>query len=52
MREKSTYTCRDLRTEMTILGLRRRLQDPSLDQREREKTEARLRELEAEAGMD
>jgi hypothetical protein len=28
------------------------LQDPSLDQREREKTEARLRELEAEAGMD
>ncbi|MDZ7760916.1 MAG: hypothetical protein U5L00_11765 [Desulfovermiculus sp.] len=48
----SPYTCRDLRMEMTILGLRRRLQDPFLDAGEREEIEARLRELEADAGMD
>ena len=46
------YTCQDLRMEMIILGLRRRLQDTTLDDREREEIRARLHELEAAAGLD
>ena len=52
MSKAGSSTCRDVRMEMTILGLRRRLQDPSLDDGEREEIQARLRELEAQAGMD
>jgi hypothetical protein len=37
---------------MVILGLYRRLQDPALSKEEKEQILARLRELEAEAGMD
>ena len=48
----SNYTCQDFRMEMTILGLRRRLQDPHLSPEERREILDRLRRLEAEAGMD
>ncbi len=49
---QGTYSCQDFRTEMVILGLRRRLQNPALSKEEREQILSRLRELEAEAGMD
>mgnify|MGYP001117807413 CR=1 FL=1 len=52
MSGQSTYTCQDFRLEMIILGLRRRLQDPTLSREEREEILARIRQLEAEAGMD
>ena len=46
------YTCQDFRQEMIILGLRRRLQDSSLSEQERQAILERLQDLEAEAGMD
>ncbi|MFW5970839.1 MAG: hypothetical protein ACOCQT_01945 [Desulfovermiculus sp.] len=49
---QGTYSCRDFRIEMVILGLRRRLQSPALSKKEREEILARLRELEAKAGLD
>lgn len=49
---QGTYSCQDFRIEMVILGLYRRLQDPALSKEEKEQILARLRELEAEAGMD
>lgn len=52
MAKQRTYTCQDFRTEMIILGLRRRLQDPELSREEKEKIAIRLRNLEEEAGMD
>lgn len=50
--ETTTYTCQDFRMEMTILGLRRRLQEPDISPEERKEILDRLRTLEAEAGMD
>lgn len=45
------YTCTEYRQEMVLLGLRRRLADPELDQNEKKRLEEEIRKLEADMGM-
>ncbi len=46
------YTCNDYRQEMVLIGLRRRLTDPSLSQTEKKELEAQIRKLEMDMGMN
>jgi hypothetical protein len=50
--DMKTYTCNEYREEMVLVGLRRRLADPSLDPREKAKLEKEIKQLEAQMGMD
>ena len=47
-----TYTCSDYRTEMTLLGLRRRLEDDALSPEQKEALRREIERLEAEMGID
>ena len=51
MNQTGTYTCTDYRTEMILLGLRRRLAAPDLSGTERDALRAEIRKLEAEMGL-
>jgi hypothetical protein len=46
------YTCNEYREEMVLVGLRRRLADPSLDSTEKAKLEKEIKKLEVQMGMD
>jgi hypothetical protein len=46
------YTCTDYRMEMILLGLKRRLAEPGLDDREIQQLQEQIRKLEAEMGMN
>jgi hypothetical protein len=52
MPDKSPYTCRQYRDEMILLGLRKRLSDPELSEREHQAIEREIRRLEAQMGME
>ncbi len=45
------YTCNDYRQEMVLLGLKRRLEDPDIDDEERRELEGQIRELEEQMGI-
>ena len=45
------YTCNDYRQEMILLGLKRRLEDPEIDEKERQQIEEQIRKLEQEMGI-
>lgn len=46
-----TYTCREYRLEMILLGLKRRLKDPGLTEEEKNKIRIEIRELEEQMGL-
>lgn len=46
------YTCVDYRTEMILLGLKRRLQSESLSEQEKQAIRLQIKELEATMGLD
>lgn len=46
------YTCTDYRTEMILLGLKRRLEKNDLSEEERKDILAKIAELEAAMGLD
>ncbi len=46
------YTCVDYRTEMILLGLKRRLQNESLSEEEKKAIRLQIKELEATMGLD
>ncbi len=46
------YTCVDYRTEMTLLGLKRRLEQKGLSAEEREDILKQIKKLEATMGLD
>ncbi len=50
-RGAGSYTCRDYRREMMLLGLRKRLAGQGLSEEERAGIERAVCELEAEMGM-
>ncbi len=51
MSHTATYTCTDYRTEMILLGLRRRLAAPDLGETEREAIRREIRKMETEMGL-
>lgn len=51
MSDNLQYTCRQYREEMILLGLRKRLSDPELSERDRAAIESEIRRLEAQMGM-
>ena len=46
------YTCQDYRAEMTLLGLKRRLNDKSLGKEEKEALIKEIKRIEKAMGMD
>jgi len=46
------YTCTEYREEMVLLGLKRRLADRALPEKEKQLLKERIRQLELEMGMD
>jgi len=46
------YTCNEYREEMVLVGLRRRLADPTLNPTEKAKLEKEIKKLEVQMGMD
>jgi hypothetical protein len=46
------YTCTDYRMEMTLLGLKRRLAEPGLNENEKKQLQEQIQKLEAEMGMN
>lgn len=46
------YTCTDYRLEMILLGLRRRLHQPGLSDREKQDLEAEIEKVKSEMGMN
>lgn len=46
------YTCKDYRQEMTLLGLKKRLQDPELAEKEKREIEQQIQRLEQEMDME
>ena len=52
MQPPGKYTCTDYRQEMILLGLRRQLANPTLTQAERQRISRKIRELEAQMGLD
>ncbi len=46
------YTCNDYRREMMLAGLRKRLAQESMDEKERARLEDQIRQLEIEIGID
>ena len=51
MSHTATYTCSDYRTEMILLGLRRRMAAPDLSEIERESLRREIQKLETEMGL-
>ena len=45
-------TCTEYRHEMILLGLKKQLADPGIDDAQKEKLEERIRQVEKELGMD
>ena len=45
------YTCTDYRQEMVLIGLKRRLADPTLDPKEKKSIEIEIKKLETEMGL-
>ena len=52
MTPPSKYTCNEYREEMILLGLKRRLADPTLSDTERRELADRIHQLEQAMGMD
>jgi hypothetical protein len=52
MAKKTTYTCRDYREEMMLLGLKNRLKDSELSDEERRAIIDEIRKLESAMGLD
>lgn len=52
MSSAGKYTCTEYREEMVLLGLKRRLADPALPEKERQVLKERISRLEQEMGMD
>jgi len=52
MRSTGKYTCTEYREEMVLLGLKRRLADPDLPEKEKRVLRERVSQLEQEMGMD
>lgn len=52
MTEEHKYTCREYREEMTLLGLRKRLNSPGLSDDERRKIKEEIHKLESAMGME
>jgi len=52
MKPPGKYTCTEYRQEMILLGLRRRLEEPSLSEAEKERLVQEINSLEDEIGMD
>jgi RNA polymerase-interacting CarD/CdnL/TRCF family regulator len=50
--EMNRYSCSHYRQEMILVGLRKRLADPSLHQTEKKMLEEQVRRLESEMGLD
>lgn len=46
------YTCTDYRQEMILLGLKKRLQDPEISEREKEEIQKEIKKLEKEMDME
>ena len=46
------YGCGDYRQEMMLVGLKRQLEDPDLDDTQRRAIEEQVRLLEAQMGLD
>lgn len=51
MTHTGAYTCTDYRTEMILLGLRRRLAAAEMSEAERESLRAEIQTLETEMGI-
>lgn len=49
---KPKYTCSEYRQEMVLLGLKRQLADPGLNNDARQRIEEEIRKLEKEMGMN
>jgi len=49
---RSSYTCRDYRQEMQLLGLKKRLQEDGLDSTEKTAIEVQVKKLEKALGLD
>jgi hypothetical protein len=52
MPQNTKYTCSDYRTEMRLLGLKKRLSDNDLSKSEQQAIEAEIRKLEKILQMD
>jgi hypothetical protein len=52
MTGRTKYTCHEYREEMTLLGLKKRLNSPGLSDDERQEIKEEIRRLEATIGMD
>ncbi len=46
------YTCNDYRLEMMLAGLRKRLAEERMSDKDRIRLEEQIRELESEIGLD
>ncbi len=49
---QSQYTCREYREEMTLLGLKKRLNDGGLSDKERKAIEQEIAQLESSMNLD
>ena len=52
MPQKNKYTCSDYREEMRLIGLKKRLSEEALSQREKQVIEAEISELEKTLQLD
>jgi hypothetical protein len=52
MRSTGKYICTEYREEMVLLGLKRRLADPALPEKEKQVLQERISQLEQQMGMD
>ena len=52
MKPNNRYTCTEYRQEMMLLGLRRQLEAPDLNETEKRRIIEEIRELELQMGMD
>jgi hypothetical protein len=52
MSSAGKYTCTEYREEMVLLGLKRRLADPALPEKEKRLLKEHIGRLEQEMGMD
>jgi len=52
MEKDSKYTCSDYREEMTLLGLKNRLHEESLSEKERQIITDEITRLESKIGLD
>ena len=52
MPQKNQYTCSDYREEMRLIGLKKRLSEEALSQREKQLIEAEISDLEKTLQLD